>query len=174
MSPSYTHLTKISDLSPQVLAADLHEILARAETQLSAISPKVAAKPLGRGKWSSQQTVGHLIDSCNNNLHRVIRLQLTPRLTFPAYQQVEWVDVQRYDRRPWADIVGLFLVLNRHFAHTVQYANTAHFTHTWALEGHRVSLGFLLVDYLEHLEHHLRQMPCYVPGVQPTGPTKRA
>ena len=173
MSPSYTHLTRIADLSPQVLAADLNEILARAEAQLSAISPRVAAKPLGRGKWSSQQTVGHLIDSCSNNLHRVIRLQLTPRLTFPAYQQVEWVDLQRYDRRPWPDLISLFLVVNRHFAHTVQYADPAKFTHMWVFERHRISLGFLLVDYLEHLDHHLRQMPCYVPAVPPPSPSRK-
>jgi hypothetical protein len=161
MSPSYTHLTKIADLSPQILAADLNAVLARAERQLAALGPRSAARPLATGKWSSQQTVGHLIDSCNNNLHRLIRLQLSPRLAFPGYQQDKWVNLQRYDRRPWPDVVALFLALNRHFAHTVQYSDPKTFTHVWVLNGQSITLGFLLVDYIEHLEHHLRQIPHY-------------
>ena len=162
MSPTYTHLTKPTDLSPQVLAADLNAVLSRAGQQLAKLTPRAAAKTLGRGKWTSQQTVGHLIDSCNNNLHRLIRLQLNPRLAFPGYQQDEWVNLQRYDRRPWPDVVSLFLTVNRHFAHTVQYSNPATFGHTWLLDGQRISLGFLLVDYIEHMEHHLRQIPHYI------------
>ena len=75
--------------SPSAIAADLRAHLTAAERQLRAIPAKTAAQPLAPGKWSTQQTVGHLIDSCANNLQRLIRLQLTPELTFPGYQPAD-------------------------------------------------------------------------------------
>jgi hypothetical protein len=110
-------------LSPHQLAADIRATMARAQRQLSAISPEAAAQPLAPGKWSTQQTIGHLIDSCNNNLQRLVRLQIDPQLTFPGYQQDDWVRIQRYDLLPWPEVLALFLALNRHFAHTVEHAD---------------------------------------------------
>jgi hypothetical protein len=148
-------------LDPHTIAADLGAHLARAERQLAAITPDAAAKPLAPGKWSTQQTVGHLIDSCANNLQRLIRLQLTPELTFPGYDQDACIRLQRFDLLPWPEVLSLFLALNRHFAHTIEHADPTTFTHTWLFEGQHLTLGFILVDYIGHLDHHLRQLPNY-------------
>jgi hypothetical protein len=157
----YSQPADPATVDPHTLAAGLRSRLARAEIQLAVVTPEAAAQPLAPGKWSIQQTVGHLIDSCANNHQRLIRLQLTPELTFPGYQQDKWVRLQRYDLLPWPEILALFLTLNRQFAHTIQHANAACFTHTWLFEGERLTLGFILVDYLGHLDHHLRQLPNY-------------
>ena len=155
----YCQPPDLATLSPSTIAADLRAALARAERQLSAISPEVATQPLGPAKWSIQETVGHLIDSATNNHQRLIRLQLAPELTFPGYQQVEWVALNRYNLRPWPEILSLFLTLNRHFAHAIEHADAGCFQHTWHHEGERLTLGFILVDYIAHLEHHLCQLP---------------
>jgi hypothetical protein len=144
---------------PHAIAAALRNRIANAERQFAAIAPQAAAKPLAPGKWSIQQVVGHLIDSANNNLQRLIRLQLTAQLDFPGYQQDDWVHLQRFDLLPWPTVVALWLALNRHFAHTIQHADAAAFTHTWLHEGERLTLGFILLDYIGHLDHHLRQLP---------------
>jgi hypothetical protein len=159
---TYAQPADLAALSPQALAADLRAHLSRAERQLSAISPETAAQPLEPGKWSIQQTVGHLIDSCNNNLQRLVRLQIDPQLTFPGYQQDDWVRLQRYDLLPWPQVLALFVTLNRHFAHTIQHANARCFPHTWLFEGQPLTLGFILADYIAHLDHHLRQLPGYI------------
>ena len=163
MPPFYSHQVDPATLSPGTIAADLRAVLGRAKRQLSAITSETAAQPLSSGAWSTQQTVGHLIDSCTNNLQRLIRLQLAPELSFPGYEQVEWVARQRFDLLPWPEVLDLFLGMNRHFAHAIQHADPTTFTHTWLFEGERLTLGFILVDYLGHLEHHLRQLPGYLP-----------
>jgi hypothetical protein len=160
--PTYAQPTDPTTLAPHTLAADLRAALVRAERQFAQLTSEAAAQPLAPGKWSIQQTIGHLIDSCANNHQRLIRLQLTPELTFPGYQQDEWVTLQRYDLIPWPQVLVLFLTLNRHFAHTIEHADPATFTHTWLFEGEHLTLGFILVDYLGHLDHHLRQLPGYI------------
>jgi len=164
MPPFYSQPADPTTLSPQAIAADLRAAIARAESQLSAIPAAIAAQSLAPGKWSIQQTVGHLIDSAANNHQRLIRLQLTPELTFPGYQQDDWVRLQRYDLLPWPEVLALFVTHNRHFAHTIEHADPATFTHIWLFEGERLTLGFILVDYLGHLDHHLRQLPNYADG----------
>jgi hypothetical protein len=161
MPPFYGLLAGSITPSPAELATRLRAQLTQAEHQFSAIAPEIAAQPLAPGKWSIQQTVGHLIDSCNNNLQRLIRLQLTPELTFPGYRQDEWVRLQRYDLLPWSEVLALWLALNRHFAHAIEHTDPACFAHIWLFEGERLTLGFILVDYLGHLDHHLRQLPHY-------------
>ncbi|MGD0796962.1 MAG: DinB family protein [Acidobacteriaceae bacterium] len=155
----YTQPVDLDSLSPHQLASDLRAALSRAESQLSAISPEAASQPLAPGKWSIQQTIGHLIDSCNNNLQRLVRLQLAPQLIFPGYQQDDWVRLQRYDLIPWPEVLALFLALNRHFAHAIEHADARCFPHTWLYEGDPLTLGFILADYIAHLDHHLRQLP---------------
>jgi hypothetical protein len=161
MPPFYSQPADSASLDPHILAADLRSRLVRGEAQLAPITPEAAAQPLSPGKWSIQQTVGHLIDSCNNNLQRLIRLQLTPELTFPGYRQDEWVRLQRYDLLPWPEVLALWVAFNRHFAHTIEHADPTCFANTWLFEGERLTLGFVLVDYLGHLDHHLRQLPNY-------------
>jgi hypothetical protein len=161
MPPFYSKPVDPTTVDPHTIAADLRGRLARAERQFSAVTPEAASQPIAPDKWSTQQTVGHLIDSVNNNLQRLVRMQLTPALSFPGYQQDDWLRLQRYDLLPWHEVLTLWLALNRHFAHTIEHADPATFTHTWFFEGQHLTLGFVLVDYLGHLDHHLRQLPGY-------------
>jgi hypothetical protein len=156
---TYSEPADPATLSPAALAAELRAHLARGERQLSAIPAEIAAQPLAPGKWSIQQTVGHLIDSAANNHQRLVRLQLTAELTFPGYQQDEWVRLGRYDLLPWPEVLALWLALNRLFAHTIEHADARCFTHVWLYSGERLALGFMLADYIGHLDHHLRQLP---------------
>lgn len=148
-----------SGLSPRALSEELRELIEQAARQLGPVTEAQAALRPGPGKWSLQQTVGHLVDSASNNLQRLVRLQLESPLVFPGYRQDDWVRVQCYDRRPWAEVSGLFLALNRHLAHVIEQTERASFAHVWLLDGEPLTLGFVLVDYMGHLRHHLRQFP---------------
>jgi hypothetical protein len=161
MSPTCSQTVDPATLDPKALAAELRTHLTRAERQLASIRPQTASHPIASGKWSIQQTIGHLIDSCNNNLQRLIRLQIQPELHLPGYPQDKWVHLQRYDLLEWSTILTLWRALNLHFAHCIEQADPTSFTHVWLHEGERLALGFILVDYIGHLDHHLRQLPGY-------------
>jgi hypothetical protein len=150
----YTTPSDLATLDPAVLAAKLRGALALAEAKFQTLSsPGVVA---AEGKWSAQQVVGHLCDSAMNNQQRIVRLQLAPTLTMPGYEQEGWVRVQRYDDRSWDQVVGLFFALNEHLAHTVSVMDAAAFGNTWMVGGEAITLGFIVEDYIAHLEHHLR------------------
>lgn len=157
--PTYTEPSDLSTLDPHVLAADLRNLIVAADNFLAGISADVAAQPLAPGKWSIQQTVGHLIDSAANNTQRIVRLQLIPELTLSGYQQNEWVDIQRYALEPWNDLRALFLAMNRHLAHIIEHADAGTFPHIWHFDEGDITLGFIIEDYIAHLRHHLVQLP---------------
>jgi len=152
--PIYTTPSDLSTLKPSDLAAKLRAVLAGARVRFAGIaSPGTPSAP---GKWSPQQVVGHLCDSAMNNQQRIVRLQLAPTLELPGYEQEGWVRVQRYEARTWAEVTGLFFALNEHLAHTVEGVEPEALMHTWMLGGEALTLGFIVEDYVAHLEHHLR------------------
>ena len=106
----------------------------------------------------AKQILGHLIDSAANNHQRFIRLQLTPELHFPSYQQSDWVSRNQYGERPWAELVSLWTALNRHLAHVIEHIAPETLVNVWDTGSNRYTLGFIVDDYLVHLRHHLEQI----------------
>lgn len=151
--PIYSTPSDPSTLQPAALAASLRSVLEDAKVRFAALADPMAAAP---GKWSAQLVVGHLCDSAMNNQQRIVRLQLAPTLELPGYEQEGWVRVQRYGERTWNEVTGLFFALNAHLAYTVEGVDPAALTHTWSFEGEALTLGFIVEDYIGHMEHHLR------------------
>ena len=140
-------------------AADrLASLLAAVPQNLAAMpEPEVSRKADGR--WSSKEILGHLIDSASNNHQRIVRALLAPHVDFPRYEQNQWVASQRYADEPWPDLVNLWLLYNRHLAHLMRTASAGSLVHTISIGGgDPITLGFLMEDYLRHLEHHLEQL----------------
>lgn len=114
------------------------------------------------GKWSKQEVLGHLIDSAINNLKRATEIQFLPQPYFIiSYQQNELVMVNRYQVLPLDHLLQLWQSLNQQMVYVVknipeeslalkvkpQYANNETKT-----------LGWIIADYVAHLEHHLKQV----------------
>lgn len=72
---------------------------------------------------------------------RRLRAAWTPDLVFPGYQQERWVDLQRYQERPWRERHNLDQIATR--APTQRSEQT---------------LDYFMHDYVDHLELHLRQI----------------
>jgi len=157
--PEYSEAKEVATIDVRGLADELRDLIEQGQRQLADVTAAQASLRPGPGKWSLQQIVGHLIDSANNNLQRLIRLQLEAELVFPGYRQDDWVRLQCYDRMAWADVVGLWVALNRQLAHAIEHADRSCMGNVWLYEGERLTLGFILTDYMRHLRHHLRQMP---------------
>lgn len=151
-------------------ARRLSDALDRAEPMLRAIPELDAACHPAPGKWSPKQVIGHLIDSAANNHQRFVRAALQDGLVFPGYAQDAWVDLQRYDAAPWPALLALWLAYNRHIA-TVMAAVPAEVRlrvrakhnldeiATYAPKTpEQATLDYFMLDYVDHLEMHLRQI----------------
>ena len=145
-------------LDPAELSERLAAVLRSAMPWLMTISEAEASVPEREGKWSSKQVIGHLIDSAVNNLGRIVRLQIEPGLSLPGYEQMAWVSLQHYGEREWAQVLALWFALNEQVAWTIAHMERAHLANRGVVAGEPLTLGFLIEDYVAHMEHHLRAM----------------
>lgn len=147
---------------PSVTSRIARDLLATIESELPnlvAIDEERASTPRADGKWSRKQVMGHLVDSAFNNHQRFVRAQLSSSLSFPGYTQDSWVTAQAYQDRSWADILRLWVEVNRHLAHVIaRISRGALVTPCSIGEGAPVTLRFVMEDYLRHLHHHLAQV----------------
>lgn len=111
------------------------------------------------GRWTKKEVVGHLIDSAANNHQRFVRGQLARGQDLPRYDQEGWVRVQNYQAARWADLITLWRAYNSHLHHVAgQMSSDARRAVCRVGGGDEVTLEWLFVDYVDHLEHHLRKM----------------
>ena len=150
------------------LAERIRKIVIEATDRLQAYDDAAAQKQPLPGKWSPKQVIGHLIDSAVNNHVRFVNAQLKEDLIFDGYDQNVWVAAQDYQSASWVDLVAFWKSYNLHLAHVVARISdttahrevTRHNLHQIALKpvpAHEpTTLAYLIEDYVDHLEHHLR------------------
>jgi len=154
----YAEGAEVELLDPAELSARLAAVLRSAMPWLVTISEAEASVPEREGKWSAKQVMGHLIDSAVNNLGRIVRLQIEPGLSLPGYEQMAWVNLQHYAEREWAQVLALWFALNEQVAWTIAHVERARLANRGVVAGEPLTLGFLIEDYVAHMEHHLRAM----------------
>ena len=121
-------------------------------------------------KWSKKEILGHLIDSAYNNHQRFTRAWDKDNLIFHGYDQDAWVKKNNYQERSAKEVVYLFLAVNSHMADLIAGLDENLLTkmttdHNFDKIGMRPiekgspsSLGYLIDDYIFHLQHHLNQI----------------
>jgi hypothetical protein len=136
----------------------LASVVERALPHLSAVSDDAASTKPAPNKWSKKEILGHLIDSAANNHQRFMRLQLQPEIGLPGYDQDDWVRLNRYQQKPWAEIVTLWSAYNRHLATVIESIDESTLGHVWHSPSGDITLEFIASDYERHLKHHLTQI----------------
>jgi hypothetical protein len=110
-------------------------------------------------RWTRKEVIGHLIDSASNNHQRFVRGQIASGQDFPGYDQERWVRIQDYRAARWADLILLWRAYNTHILHVAGCMSEEGQRATCRVGGgEEVTLADLFVDYVDHLEHHLRKM----------------
>lgn len=152
------------------LLEDFVRTVEEASARMLSMTEGEASARRAPGKWSAKETLGHLIDSASNNHQRFVRAQFAEDLVFPGFKQEDWVRAQSYEEEPWPLLVNLWKFYNLHLAHVMRHApegsrrrpRARHNLHEigWAKvpAEEPATLEYLMLDYVEHLKHHLRQI----------------
>jgi len=136
--------------------AEFTTILDQGAAQLPRLTETAARE---KGHWSRKQILGHLIDSAANNHQRFVRGQLDRELASPSYGQKEWVETERFQDREWNDLVHFWLAYNRHLLHLMTHVAPDRLdTIVRVGEDEPVTLEYVMIDYVRHLKHHLKQI----------------
>jgi hypothetical protein len=136
--------------------------LSRTEATLLALS-EADLMDQEPGKWSKKQILGHLIDSALHNLRRFTEAQFAPA-PYPIlpYNPDELVRVNGYNDLPISELLPLWLSLNGQIGRVIdglQRDRTGLYdTPVVFATGEKNTLGWLMEDYVAHLEHHLRTL----------------
>jgi DinB superfamily len=154
----YAQESDLAVLNSAELSERLTAVLRDAMPWLVTISEAEASVPERADKWSAKQVMGHLTDSAVNNLARIVRIQIEMEPDLLGYEQMAWVNLQHYAEREWAEVLALWFALNEHVAWTVRHIDKARLGNIGVVAGHRVTLGYLIEDYIAHMQHHLRLM----------------
>ncbi len=164
MAVIYVQATNVGQLEPAELSERLAAVLRGAMPWLVTLSDEEASRPEKAGKWCAKEVIGHLTDSAVNNLGRIVRLQIEPGLSLPGYEQMAWVSLQHYAEREWPEVLGLWFALNEHVVWTIAHVKKASLAHHGVVAGQPLMLGFLIEDYIAHMEHHFRLLKAWVGG----------
>jgi hypothetical protein len=99
-----------------------------------------------------------------------VRANFTDDLIFLGYDQEKWVELGHYAEAPWSSLITLWREFNLQIARVMDATpddvrdvpRARHNLHQLAwrsvAEDQPATLGYFMSDYVDHLEHHLRQI----------------
>ncbi|MGN7707981.1 DinB family protein [Chryseobacterium sp. 22543] len=109
-------------------------------------------------KWSKKEIIGHLCDSALTNIRRFVVTQYKENENI-VYDQNIWVKAQNYQNVPTLDLIDLWKSLNYQIVHVVENIPDDALQRTCdttKIEPQVFTLEFIINDYVDHLQHHLK------------------
>lgn len=149
----------------EAVVSTLQDRITAVENYISQCSEAELVAKESPEKWSKKEVLGHLIDSAQSNIRRMVVGQYQENAHI-VYRQNEWVkaaDYQHYDSK---DLLQLWVLLNKHFCRVLlnlpkeNYSTITNWGNatTPMLGQELVTLEFVANDYVRHLDHHLKQL----------------
>jgi len=143
----------------KTIAVQIREIITNAQPRLLEISPDSATRKDSPDTWSKQEILGHLVDSALNNHQRCVRGALNVAEHFPPYDQNRWVEVQGYNEGQWEELIDVWVQCNLHLCRMLERLPEEALNNPCNIGKEApVTLGFVIDDYLRHLNLHLGQI----------------
>lgn len=138
----------------------LTHIIGKAPTKLSEFNEGEMSEKQLPTKWSKKQILGHLIDSATNNHQRFVRGQFetNPEIT---YDQNKWNEFSFYQEMESQQIIKFWIIYNAQLLEIIKRIPSDSLKNQIKVGVNSLTLEFLIVDYVEHLEHHLKQIIDY-------------
>ncbi len=109
-------------------------------------------------KWSKKEILGHLIDSATNNHQRFIRGQFES-IPLISYDQNKWNEFSYYQQFNTDQSIQFWTFYNLQLLELIKLIPPNNLKKECNTGGQtNVTIEFLFVDYVSHLEHHLGQI----------------
>jgi len=138
------------------LSRRIRQTVDRELGNLLAVSGERAVVPRAPGKWCPKEELGHLIDSAANNHQRFVRAALAGEYQGPGYAADDWVGIHGYRETAWESLVDFWHQYNRLLADVVARIPEERLaTACFIGGGAPVTLGFVIEDYVLHMQHHI-------------------
>jgi hypothetical protein len=135
----------------------LHYILDKAPIKLAEITEEMMSVKHLPMKWSKKEILGHLIDSATNNHQRFIRGQFESNPEI-SYDQNKWNRFNFYQEIESIHLIHFWTSYNRQLLEIIKRIPKENLLKQVKIGEILITLEFLIVDYVEHLEHHLKQL----------------
>lgn len=128
---------------------------------LNEIDDTIFSEKLNSEKWSKKEILGHLIDSATNNHQRFVRSQFEQTPTV-VYDQNNWNRYSYYQQINKNQIINFWIAYNKQLLELIKNIPGENLLKECRTSNGIVhTIEFLINDYLEHLEHHLKQIVNY-------------
>jgi hypothetical protein len=136
--------------------AQLTFIVEKAPSMLTQISEEKMSEKPAPNKWSKKEIIGHLIDSATNNHHRFVRGQFEaiPEI---RYDQNGWNKYSFYQQIDSKQIILFWTIYNSQLIELIKRIPTDNLKRKVKVGDNLLTIEYLIIDYVEHLEHHLKQ-----------------
>ena len=110
-------------------------------------------------KWSKKEILGHLIDSGINNYQRFTAIQFEKKpFRITPYDQDKLVLANDYQHANLYELMGLWLSINRRIIRILKLQTEKTLKYEIIVDGANNNFEFLIIDYLEHMKHHINQI----------------
>lgn len=135
----------------------LEYIITLTPKMLTEISEEnMSTKPSPK-KWSKKEIIGHLIDSATNNHQRFVRGQFE-NIPEISYEQNNWNEFSFYNQIESKQIISFWTIYNKQIIEIIKRIPKENLEKQIKIGNNILTLEFLIIDYVEHLEHHLKQI----------------
>jgi len=129
-------------------------------SKLYLISPEDFSFKSSNTKWSKKEILGHLLDSATNNHHRFVRAQIEDNPSI-SYDQEMWNKVNRYQELDINHIINFWVAYNNHLLFILESMSSEAAEKVCWVGADSFTLKEFAIDYVRHLEHHLKQIVDY-------------
>lgn len=111
-------------------------------------------------KWSKKEIIGHLIDSAVHNLVRFTEINyLEKPYRHRPYNQIDLVNLNQYQTMDIKDLTQLWFSINSQIIRIMKSVDEKALDYKIILSDESmIDLRFLMTDYVDHLEHHIKQL----------------
>lgn len=142
------------------LIRNLEYLISEVSKFVSETSDEILSEKTNPEKWSKKEILGHLIDSGINNLQRFTEIQFDDKpYRLESYNQNELVKANRYQGAESDEILNLLQAINRRIIHVIKAQTKESLEYKIVTDkGTFFDLKFLIGDYVNHFEHHVKQI----------------